>query len=85
MPTYDYLCRSCGHRFEKFQNIMAEPIRECPLCKSRNVTRLLTGGAGLIFKGSGFYETDYKNSHSSPAAPKDEKKKDSKNESKKEN
>lgn len=84
MPTYDYLCRSCGHRFEKFQSIMAEPVRECPVCKSNNVTRLLTGGAGLIFKGSGFYETDYKHSHSSPSSPKNETKKDSKSDSKKE-
>jgi len=63
---------------------MAEPIRECPVCKSNNVTRLLTGGAGLIFKGSGFYETDYKHSHVSSPSPKNEMKKDSKNESKKE-
>ena len=68
MPTYDYLCRSCGHRFEMFHSIMAEPIRECPVCKQKKVTRLLTGGAGLIFKGSGFYITDYKNKKTPPVA-----------------
>ena len=67
MPTYDYLCHACGHRFEKFQSIMAEPVRVCPVCGEKQVTRLLTGGAGLIFKGSGFYITDYKNAKASPS------------------
>lgn len=76
MPTYDYKCDACGYRFEKFQSITAEPERICPVCGERNVTRLLTGGSGLIFKGSGFYITDYKNKKSSeaPAKPKETKK-----------
>ena len=61
MPTYEYECRKCGHRFEKFQSITAAPVKTCPQCKGR-VARLLSGGAGIIFKGSGFYQTDYKKS-----------------------
>ncbi len=59
MPTYDYECRKCGHRFEKFQSITAVPVKTCPKCRGR-VARLLSGGAGIIFRGSGFYQTDYK-------------------------
>ena len=61
MPTYDYQCQACGHHFEKFQSITAEPVRVCPKCGQEKVTRLVSGGSGL-FKGSGFYITDYKNS-----------------------
>ena len=68
MPTYEYLCKNCGYRFEKFQSINDEPIRECPECKKENVERLLNGGSGLIFKGSGFYITDYKKSKSSQSS-----------------
>ena len=59
MPTYEYECRKCGHIFEKFQSITAAPVKTCPKCKGR-VARLVSGGAGIIFKGSGFYQTDYK-------------------------
>ena len=59
MPTYEYECRKCGNRFEKFQSISAAPLKTCPECKGR-VARVLSGGAGIIFKGSGFYQTDYK-------------------------
>ncbi len=65
MPTYDYMCKSCGHRFEKFHSIMAEPVSVCPVCSENKVTRLVTGGSGLIFKGSGFYVTDNRSGHSS--------------------
>ncbi|HOU22346.1 MAG: zinc ribbon domain-containing protein [Kiritimatiellae bacterium] len=67
MPTYDYECRQCGHRFERFQPMTAEPVKACPKCKGR-VARLLSGGSGIIFKGSGFYHTDYKK-NSAPTAP----------------
>lgn len=60
MPTYDYICDACGHRFEKFQSITAAPIRKCPACRKSKVRRLIGTGAGLIFKGSGFYITDYR-------------------------
>ncbi len=79
MPTYDYRCEECGHRFEKFQSITAEPVRICPICGHNGVTRLLSGGSGLIFKGSGFYITDYKNKNVSSTTTvknnKDKKKK----------
>jgi len=60
MPTYDYRCKRCGHRFEAFQSIVSVPIKVCPSCHGETVERLISGGAGIIFKGSGFYETDYK-------------------------
>ena len=59
MPTYEYVCRDCGHSFEKFQSITADPIETCPVCAGR-VERLIGTGGGLIFKGSGFYITDYR-------------------------
>ena len=62
MPTYEYKCDECGHYFEKFQGIADEPVKTCPSCEGK-VTRLLSGGAGIIFKGSGFYQTDYKKSN----------------------
>ena len=60
MPTYEYKCANCGHAFEKFQSIMAAPIKRCPKCKKNTAKRLIGTGAGLIFKGSGFYITDYR-------------------------
>ena len=62
MPTYEYRCPDCGHEFEQFQSMKADPIKECPECKEQNVKRLISSGGGLIFKGSGFYETDYRSS-----------------------
>lgn len=59
MPTYEYECEECGHHFEKFQNITAPPEKECPRCQGK-VKRLIRGGGGIIFKGSGFYATDYR-------------------------
>ena len=59
MPTYDYECRRCGHVFEAFHGINSEPVKTCPQCKGK-VKRLVGGGCGLIFKGSGFYITDYR-------------------------
>jgi len=60
MPTYEYECPDCGGSFEKFQSITARPVRRCPLCGKRNVRRLIGAGAGLLFRGSGFYQTDYR-------------------------
>jgi putative FmdB family regulatory protein len=59
MPTYEYECTKCGHAFERFQNMSDKPLSRCPECRCK-VKRLLGTGAGLIFKGSGFYETDYR-------------------------
>lgn len=69
MPTYDYQCPDCGHKFEEFQSIRAKPIKVCPECGKRKVKRLIGTGGGLIFKGSGFYLTDYarKGGESKPA------------------
>ena len=59
MPTYEYECLKCGHVFERFQSITDEPVKRCPECRCK-VRRLFGTGAGIIFKGSGFYETDYR-------------------------
>ena len=59
MPTYEYECRQCGHRFEKFQSMKDEPLKQCEKCGGE-VRRLIGTGAGIIFKGSGFYQTDYR-------------------------
>ena len=60
MPTYDYICENCGHEFEQFQAITAKPIRKCPECDKTSLKRLIGCGSGVIFKGSGFYQTDYR-------------------------
>jgi len=60
MPTYEYECPDCGAAFERFQSITDRPVRRCPECGKRKVRRLLGAGAGIIFRGSGFYQTDYR-------------------------
>ena len=60
MPTYEYACPKCGHTFEQYQTMSAAPLRKCPKCGKAGVKRLIGAGAGLIFKGTGFYITDYK-------------------------
>lgn len=60
MPTYDYVCDACDHRFELFQSITAEPERNCPECGRSKLRRLIGPGAAILFKGSGFYKTDYR-------------------------
>jgi putative FmdB family regulatory protein len=75
MPTYEYVCPKCGHQFELFQNMSAAPLKKCPKCKKTGVKRLVGAGAGLIFKGTGFYITDYKNKkEKAPSAPAPEAK-----------
>lgn len=64
MPTYDYECEGCGHSFELFQKMTDDVVDKCPECKGA-VRRLIGTGAGIIFKGGGFYQTDYKNNSSS--------------------
>jgi putative FmdB family regulatory protein len=66
MPTYEYACPKCGHEFEQFQSMRDEPLKKCPKCKKAGVKRLVGGGAGLIFKGTGFYITDYKTKKGTP-------------------
>lgn len=60
MPTYEYRCRACGHEFERFQKISDPPLKTCPACGKRRVERLISAGGGLVFKGPGFYATDYR-------------------------
>ena len=62
MPTYEYECSKCGHEFELFQRMTENPKRKCPKCGRMALQRLIGAGAAVIFKGSGFYETDYKRS-----------------------
>jgi putative FmdB family regulatory protein len=71
MPTYEYKCDACGHAFEKFQSMKAAPVRKCPECGKNKVQRLISTGAGLIFKGSGFYITDYRSESYKSAAKAD--------------
>jgi putative FmdB family regulatory protein len=71
MPTYEYLCNACDHSFELFQSIKAPSVRKCPECGKLKVKRLIGIGAGVIFKGSGFYQTDYRSDSYRKAAEKD--------------
>ena len=71
MPTYEYECLDCGHRFEQFQSITDKPLSRCPSCGKR-VRRHIGAGAGILFKGSGFYTTDYRSSSYRQAARKDQ-------------
>lgn len=70
MPTYEYECQNCGYVFEEFQNITAPPIKKCPKCNKGKVKRLIGAGSGIIFKGSGFYATDYRKDKSKKDEPK---------------
>ena len=84
MPTYDYICNDCGKMYEYFQSMSDAPIKECPECKKNSLRRVISGGTGLIFKGSGYYLTDYKNkkTQSSENKKSSKKKKDNKNKKK---
>lgn len=70
MPTYDYACSACGHEFEIFQSIKASNLLDCPACNKPKLKRKIGLGAGIIFKGGGFYETDYKRSANNCAGEK---------------
>ena len=59
MPTYEYVCDACGHAFEEWQSFSADALEKCPQCKKKKLRRLFGSGAAILFKGSGFYETDY--------------------------
>jgi putative FmdB family regulatory protein len=74
MPTYEYLCGACNHRFEELQSFSESPLKKCPACKKNKLQRLIGAGAAIIFKGSGFYQTDYRSESYKNAAKADEAK-----------
>ncbi|MEQ8856957.1 FmdB family zinc ribbon protein [Gimesia sp.] len=82
MPTYDYECSQCHHQWEVFQSITAKPLRKCPECGKLKAKRIIGAGGGIIFKGSGFYETDYRSSSYKKAAAADSKAQSASSESK---
>jgi putative FmdB family regulatory protein len=82
MPTYEYECTKCHHEFELFESITAEPTKRCPECKGK-VKRLLGAGAGILFKGSGFYQTDYRTEGYKKSAESDKSASSSSKDSKK--
>ena len=86
MPTYDYICNECNEMYEYFQSMSDDLLTECPECNKDSLRRVISGGTGLIFKGSGYYLTDYKNKKDKETDKKDNssKKKNKKNKQKKE-
>ena len=72
MPTYDYVCDACNHAFEEWQSFKDDALTKCPACKKKKLRRLFGGGAAILFKGSGFYETDYRSESYKNAAKADE-------------
>ena len=83
MPTYDYICNNCEKMVEYFQSMSDAPKKECPECKKNSLRRVISGGTGLIFKGSGYYLTDYKNKKTQSSENKKSNKKKKDNKSKK--
>src|SRR5260221_7962272 len=78
MPTYAYRCKNCSHEFEELQRISEPPLTLCPVCGKDALVRMISGGAGLVFKGSGVYQTDYKKSSASGSGEKNPSPKDNK-------
>src|SRR5262245_48442088 len=76
MPTYDYECDACEHAFEEFQSMMDKPLKKCPKCGKPKLRRLIGTGAAILFKGSGFYQTDYRSDSYKSAAKADQPKTD---------
>ena len=71
MPTYEYVCDGCGHRFDAYHSITADSLKKCPACGKRSLQRLIGTGGGIIFKGSGFHQTDYRSESYKKAAAAD--------------
>ena len=72
MPTYEYVCEGCGHEFEELQSFKDEPLKVCPKCREEKLRRLFGTGAAILFKGSGFYQTDYRSESYKAAAKADQ-------------
>ena len=81
MPTYEYKCSACEHAWEEFQSIKADPTKKCPDCGKKKAQRIISAGGGIIFKGSGFYQTDYRSESYKKGASADKKAAESKSES----
>lgn len=77
MPTYDYRCKKCEHTWELFQSIKADPVKKCPACGKQGAERVIGAGAGILFRGSGFYQTDYRSEGYKKAAAADKSSGDS--------
>ena len=71
MPTYEYECEGCGHTLEEYQSFTEDPLKKCPACGKKKLQRLISGGGAVLFKGSGFYQTDYRSESYKTAAKKD--------------
>ncbi len=84
MPTYDYVCDACGHEFEAFESITSQPQTDCPECKVPKLRRKIGPGAAILFKGSGFYKTDYRSDSYKSAAKAEKSSSDSSDKSKSE-
>jgi putative FmdB family regulatory protein len=84
MPTYEYVCRNCGHTMEEFQSMAEDPLTRCPECGTDNLARIMGTGGAIIFKGSGFYQTDYRKTGGSSAGDGAKREKDKKDTAKKE-
>ena len=82
MPTYDYICDACEHAWELFQKITDDPVKKCPECKKKKAVRQFGTGAAIMFKGSGFYETDYRSDSYKKSAEADKSKKSDSKDSK---
>ncbi|APZ93567.1 FmdB family zinc ribbon protein [Fuerstiella marisgermanici] len=78
MPTYEYRCDACEHEWEEFKSITAKPTKKCPECKKQKAKRIISAGGGLIFKGSGFYQTDYRSDSYKKGASAEKKASESK-------
>ena len=72
MPTYEYHCDACEHHFDEFQSMKDEPLKKCPQCGKRKLRRIFGSGAAILFKGSGFYQTDYRSESYKAAAKADQ-------------
>lgn len=77
MPTYEYRCSACDNEWEEFQSITAKPVKKCPECGKSKAERIISAGGGIIFKGSGFYQTDYRSESYKKGASADKKAADS--------
>ncbi|MCA9085944.1 MAG: zinc ribbon domain-containing protein [Planctomycetaceae bacterium] len=73
MPTYEYRCSACEHKWEEFQSIKADPTKKCPECGKNKAERMISSGGGIIFRGSGFYQTDYRSESYKKGATADKK------------